>query len=421
MLLNELRFREGDEKNRSPELEDTALIVYTSGTTGVAKGVMLSYKNLLFQVKALSEAIPYSQHDRFLSILPLNHMLEITGGLILPLYVGARITYCRSLKAANLLSLMQQTHTTVMICVPLVLRMLHDGIIKKVEKLPLFKRKMFYSLLRLCRFLLKFNFRIGRWLFKPIRREFGGNLKCLVSGGAPLDVEVELDFNAWGFYILQGYGLTESAPVISVNTYKAHRIGSVGRPLPGVEVKINKLKEEDDCGEIITRGPHIMKGYFQNEAKTKEIIKDGWLYTGDIGYLDKDGFLYISGRLRNLIVLGGGKKVFPEEVEEVIGRSPFIKEICVLGKIADRGVRKGHEEVYAIIVPSIEYFPEPERQNKEKIRNKISEEINRLSKNLADYKRIIDFELWYDELPKTATKKIRRKMIADMIRSRNIS
>lgn len=415
ILLKNLKMEEGEDKYRPIYPEDAALIVYTSGTTGIAKGVELSYKNLLFQVVAISEIISYSPKDQFLSILPLNHMLEITGGLIAPLYSGACITYCDSVKTTTLVSTMKETHTTAMICVPLILKMLHDSIFKKADKLSPVQRSFFQLLLSISRFLLKFDIRAGKLFFKSVHNELGGRLRGFISGGAPLNLEVEINLNAMGFRVLQGYGLTETAPVISVNTYRHNRFGSVGRPLRGAEVEIIKDSDNSREGEIITRGPHVMKGYYKNTEKTAEIIKDGWLYTGDIGYFDRDGFLHISGRSRNLIVLGAGKKVFPEEVEEVIGKSQYIKEICVLSNIAAQGVRKGCEEVYAVIVPNLDILEESERKDGQKVKDKISSEIARLSVNLAEYKRIMDFEIWHDELPKTATKKVKRKMLAEMV------
>jgi long-chain acyl-CoA synthetase len=257
--------------------------------------------------------------------------------------------------------------------------------------------------------------RVGRLLFPELHNQFGIKLRGFVSGGAPLDKEVEINFSALGFWILQGYGLTETSPVIAVNTYKAHKFGSVGKPLPGAEVRILREKNESQEGEILTRGDHVMKGYYQDSEKTGEVIKDGWLHTGDIGYIDSDGFLYITGRIRNLIVLGAGKKVFPEEVEQVMSRSPFIKEICVLGKTATKGLRKGCEEVYAVIVPNLDSFNTDERGDAQKIKDKISKELSWLAENLAEYKRIVDFEIWEKELPKTATRKIKRKVVSEMV------
>lgn len=410
--LHKLRPHRGKERDRRIYPEDTAIIVYTSGTTGTAKGVEISYKNLLFQVLEFGQVIRCTPKERLLSVLPLNHMLEITGGLIAPLYAGSCVTYCDTLKTNLLLPIMKEVGITAIICVPLVLKLIHSNIMKKIHKMPPLKKKAFKMLLALSRLLLGFNIRPGRFLFSPIHKEFGGKLHTFISGGAPLDKDIEIDLNAMGFRILQGYGLSETGPVISVNTFEANRFGSVGKPLPGVEVRISKEKLADIEGEILTRGPHVMKGYFRNPERTAEAIVDGWFHTGDLGYLDKDGFLYITGRKKNMIVLGGGKKVFPEEVEEVVGKSPYIQELCVLARTADRGVRKGHEEVYAIIVPNMEELKQKNITAEEEIRKKIASEISRLSKDLSHHKRIMGFGLYYDELPKTATRKILRNVVS---------
>lgn len=414
-LLKDFKVPENEIAHRDIQPDDTALIVYTSGTTGVAKGVEITYKNLLFEVMALNRYIQFSSRDNFLSILPLNHMLELTGGLIAPLYAGACVTYCDSLKPPVLIKLMQETKTTTMLCVPLVLKMFHNGIFKKIDGMNPFKKKLFYRMFGFSKFLLNFNIRIGKLLFSELHRQFGGNLKCFVSGGAPLDPHVEEDFHALGFNILQGYGLTETSPVVTVNTFSERKYTSVGIPLKGVEIEIVKNKDSDREGEIIIRGPNVMRGYYKKPDKTEEVLKNGWFYTGDIGYVDDDGFLYITGRVKNMIVLGGGKKVHPEEVEEVMSKSSLIKELCVIGRKATSGLKAGTEEVFAIIVPNEEAFAEQERQNKEFIKHKISAEISKLSEHLADYKRISDFVLYFDELPKTSTRKVKRKEVMERI------
>jgi len=415
MLLKDFKVPENEIAYRDIQPDDSALIVYTSGTTGIAKGVEITYKSLLFEVISLHKYINFSPKDRFLSILPLNHLLELTGGLIAPLYAGACVTYCDSLKPPVLMKLMQETKTTTMICVPLVLKMFYSGIIKKVEDMKPSRKKMFYRMLGISKFLLNFNIRIGRILFNPLHKQFGGHLKCFVSGGAPLDPHVEEGFHALGFNVLQGYGLTETSPVLTVNTFTERKYASVGIPLKGVEIKIVKNQPGDREGEIVVRGPNVMRGYYKSKEKTDEVIKDGWFYTGDIGYIDDDGFLYITGRIKNMIVLGVGKKIFPEEVEEVMSKSAFIKEICVLGLKATSGLKAGTEEVFAVIVPNSDEFNAEEKQNKEMIKNRILTEVNRLSENLAEYKRISGFMLYFDELPKTPTKKVKRKEVLEKI------
>ncbi|MFH0828452.1 MAG: AMP-binding protein, partial [Candidatus Omnitrophota bacterium] len=308
-----------------------------------------------------------------------------------------------------------ETKATAMICVPLVLKMFHNGIMKKIDGMNPGKKKLFYRMLELSKFLLNFNIHVGRLLFKPLHQQFGGHLRCFVSGGAPLDPHVEEDFHALGFNVLQGYGLTETSPVLTANTFTERKYTSVGIPLKGVELQILKNRPEDREGEIIARGPNIMRGYYKNKEKTDEVIKDGWFHTGDLGFLDDDGFLYITGRLKNMIVLGGGKKIFPEEIEEVMSKSKFIKEMCVVGLKATSGLKAGTEEVFAVIVPNLDEFNAEEKQNKDLAKNKISTELNRLSANLAEYKKISDFMLYFDELPKTSTKKVKRKEVLEKI------
>ncbi len=419
LLLRDFHVLPGEVAHREITPEDNAVIVYTSGTTGVAKGVVLTYKNLLFEVLALNNYIHFSPKDHFLSILPLNHMLELTGGLMAPLYAGACVTYCDSIKPPVLIKIMQETKTTAMICVPLVLKMFHGGIIKKIEGLPVEQKKIFYFLMCVSKFLLRFRIRAGKLFFSKIHKQFGGRLRCFVSGGAPLDPKVEEDFNVLGFNVLQGYGLTETSPVITANTFKQRKYGSVGIPLEGVEVKIVPSVENSKEGEIVARGPNIMRGYYKNKEKTNEVIKDGWFHTGDIGYLDKDMFLYITGRIKNMIVLGGGKKIFPEEIEEVMSHSQYIKEICVIGKKATSGLKAGTEEVFAVIVPNLDAFETKAKEKPDLIKQTITSELNRLSNNLAEYKRIFDFMLYFEELPKTSTKKIKRQLVRELIEKSN--
>jgi long-chain acyl-CoA synthetase len=415
LALKDFQAPENEIAHRNIQDEDTALIVYTSGTTGVAKGVELTYSNILFEVMSLNDCVHFSSKDRFISILPLNHMLELTGGLIAPLYAGACITYCDSIKPPVLIKLMQETRATTMICVPLVLKMFHNGIMKKADDLPEKKKKIFYRFLGLSKYLLNFNLHFGRLLFGQLHRQFGGSLRAFVSGGAPLDPVVEEDFHALGFNVLQGYGLTETAPVVTVNSFSERKYTSVGFPLKEVEVKIVKKQEGDREGEIIVRGPNVMKGYYKNAEKTAEVLKEGWFYTGDIGYIDDDGFLYITGRIKNMIVLGGGKKIFPEEIEEVMSKSKLIKEICVVGLKATVGLKAGTEEVFAVIVPNPDEFNEEEKNDHALMKNKVSAELNRLSENLAEYKKISGFTFYFDELPRTSTRKVKRKEVLEKI------
>jgi long-chain acyl-CoA synthetase len=271
-------------------------------------------------------------------------------------------------------------------------------------------------MLSLSKFLLEFRISIGRLLFSKIHQQFGGSLRCFVSGGAPLDPDVEEDFTAMGFNILQGYGLTETSPVVTVNTFRERKYRSVGIPLAGVRIKIQPNTEGFSReGEILVAGPNVMQGYYKNKEKTDEVLQDGWFHTGDIGFVDSRGFLYITGRIKNMIVLGGGKKVHPEEVEEVMSESPLIKEICVLGRKAKEGLKAGTEEVFAVVVPNKDNFTPADRDNPEQMKALIAQELARLSNHLAEYKKVSDFMLYFDELPKTATRKVKRKEVLEKI------
>jgi long-chain acyl-CoA synthetase len=394
---------------RSITDDDAALIVYTSGTTGLPKGVEITCGNLRFEVEAFAGSAAYVAGDQFLSILPVNHLFEITGGFLAPLYYGGTITYCHSFRPNELLKAMQQTGTTVMLAVPLILKMLHEGVMKELHKLPQPGRTLAHTLFRLSQQLDRRGIHLGHRFFPAVRKKFGGRLRGFISGGAPLDPAIAQDFWALGLPVLQGYGLTETAPVLASNSLKANRVGSVGQALPGVDIEIRRERPEAPDGEIVVRGPNVMRGYYKNPEATAEVLREGWFHTGDLGYLDRDGFLFISGRLKNLIVTGGGKKVQPEEIEELYARSPFIRELCILGRPAGEGLKAGTEEVYAVIVPDEDHFKksgvpfEPAA-----IRASIESELAAIGKGLAEYKRPVDFDIWMEELPKTATKKIKR-------------
>lgn len=390
--------------------DDLALIVYTSGTTGNPKGVEIACGSLRFEVESFDALLRYQESDEFLSILPVNHLFEITGGFLGPLYHGCTVTYCHSIKPTDLLKAMAQTGTSVMLVVPLVLKMLRDALLKKIEAQPPAKRRLFRVLFGLSMRLETVGIHAGRLLFRPMHEAIGGRLRCFVCGGAPLDAELARELAALGLPVLQGYGLTETAPVISGNSLRANRLGSVGKPLPGVEVKIVPADGgAPGEGEIVTRGPNVMRGYFRNPTATAEVLSEGWFHTGDLGYFDRDGYLFISGRIKNLIVTGGGKKVQPEEVEELFERSAYIKELCVLGRPASGGLKAGTDEVFAVIVPSEDGFKAAGKPFDEPaIRAVLEQELAELGKQLADYKRPVGFTVSLEELPKTATKKIKR-------------
>ncbi len=386
-------------------IEDVASIVYTSGTTGVPKGVMLTHKNIMSNVISTCTLFDLSPSDNFLSVLPLHHTFETTAGFLGPFYMGAKITYAESLKSYNLIKNMQETGVTIMCGVPLLYSLFYEGIWREVEekgKVAHTAFKILFSISKLIKLIFKIN--LGRILFSMIHKKLGGRIRFWVSGGAAINPDIIKGFEVFGITILQGYGLTESAPILTCCTLANNRIGSVGQPIPGVEIKVSN-------GEIIAKGPNIMKGYYKRPEATVEVIKNGWLYTGDVGYIDKDGYVFITGRIKDIIVTPSGVNVYPDEIEFVLNKIHAIKESCVLGSKTAIGIRKGLEEVMAIILPNFEYLETQGIKDDEKIKSAVEAEIKKLNEKLPPYKRIATFKIRKEEFPKTSTRKIKRYVV----------
>ncbi len=387
---------------------DLAMLIYTSGTTGKSKAVMLSHGNISSNVFMIRRILRWETFDNFLSLLPLSHTFELTCGLLCPLYSGAKITYINSLKPANIIAVMQKTKVTHAMVVPGIIRLLQKEIIKQVSCSSELKKVIFYLGFGLCACFRVLNINLGKIIFLKIHQKFGKALKFFVSGGAPLSAYLAWWFDCLGITVLQGYGLTETSPVVSANTPLENRIGSVGKPLPGVEVKIGEgLKE----GEILVKGENVLIGYYKNPEETKEAIRDGWFHTGDIGKIDSHGFLYILGREKNVIVRESGLKVYPEEIEEEMLKIPLIRDACIVGK---REPGSLEELVYALIVPDEEYMGLKLSDDKDKMSELISVRIKELNSRLAAYKHIHAFEL-RDDLPKTATKKVKKELVKETL------
>ncbi len=399
--------------SRERQLDAVALIIYTSGTTGSPKGVMTTFGNLIFEVRNFERVLELGTDERFLSILPLNHLLELTGGFLGVLHTGGTIHYASSLYPQDIARFMRERAITAMIGVPLFFRALKNSIERQLGHMNPVGRFCYRAATRLASRIPWRSWR--RVLFFPIHRQFGGRLRAFVCGGAPLEEEVARFFDGLGLPVLQGYGLTETSPVISVNTLDANRIGSVGKPLSGVEVKIDLKEAGHTEGEILTKGPHVMKGYYKRPDLTAEVIDpNGWFHTGDLGRIDENGFLYVTGRIKNLIVLGGGKKVHPEEVEAVLCRGSCVKEVCVVGRISKDGAKAGTEEVCAVVVPSDMLVREAVR-GVDRIEQAIQAEFERLGKDLAAYKRPSHIFIYPEELPKTATRKVKRQLVTQWL------
>ena len=379
-------------------LDDTALIVYTSGTTGNPKGVMISFGNIFSQLKDFEFLMKLSNKNTLLSILPLNHLLELNVGFFGMLYMGAKVVYIKTLNPKELSSAMKEKQVTNMIVVPLVIKMLKNSIDKQLNKQPKAAQTAFKLMYKLARFM---PLAVKRIMFKSIIDGFGGKIECFVSGGAPLENDIAEFFDRIGIPVFQGYGLTETSPTISTNCYGRNKLGTVGKPLPSVNAKIA------ENGEILVTGPNVMQGYYNKPEMTAEVIDEqGWFHTGDIGEIDKQGYIKITGRIKNMIVLGGGKKIFPEEVEAVLETSPLIKELCVMSVKIKSGNKAGTEEVAAVICPADEL----QTKSDEEIQKLLEDEVKELSaKNLAPYKAPTVVLIHREELPKTSTKKVKRK------------
>lgn len=381
----------------------TALIIYTSGTTGMPKGVQITYKNIISQVNNVVKCFPLTTNDRLLSILPMNHLFELTVGFLSFLSLGANLYYSKSLKPNDLFEVIQKKKITFMVVVPAFLKLLKTSLEASVSKYSPLRKFMFHVKFKIAELIPSFTLR--KLLFRTLHKRLGGKFKGVLSGGAPLDVNIGKFFNTIGIQVFEGYGLSEASPIVSVNTKGHNKLGSVGRPLPDMDVRI-----DSETGELQVKGPNVMKGYFKRDDLTAEVMtEDGWLRTGDIAKIDKDGFIWITGRIKNMIVLSGGKKVFPEEVEAVMEKSPKFAELCVFGGVRQGGQKDGSEDIVIKIVPTEEMqnnFP-----NDADLEKEIIKEVKEYSKRLSNFKRPTTIIVSREALPRTATKKVKRKEI----------
>ena len=396
-------------KWRHRSSKSTAFIIYTSGTTGSPKGVEISFRNMLSQLNAM-EGLYYDVFNgqeitTILSILPMNHLFELTVGFCIFLFFGFSIYYTQSLKPKDILMIMREKHVSFMIVVPAFLKLLKSGIENEIKSNPVSKR-LFPIMFNIAKIIP--SQALKKIMFKKIHDNFGGNFMGCISGGAPIDPQVAMFFETIGIKVYAGYGLSETSPVVSVNIEKRRDYTSVGKPLKGFECRI-----DEKTGEIQLKGGSVMKGYHNQPELTAETIDaDGWLHTGDIGYLDKDGHLHITGRIKNMIVLSGGKKVFPEEVESVLEKSENFAEVCVLGSSRSTGTKEGTEEIVAVIVPKEQYM---ENKSDDELNKLVRDEVKHLSEQLAPYKRPINIVVNRERLPKTTTLKIKRRDVKAML------
>ena len=386
-------------------LNKTALIIYTSGTTGNPKGVEITYKNMLSQVNGISRCFPLKKEEKLLSILPMNHLFELSVGFLTFLNLGITIYYPQNLKPDHIFYILKEKKISFMVVVPAFLKLIKTEIEADLKKRSDLYRMLFDIKYNLAKYI-PFSF-LRRLLFHNITSKLGGHFKGCISGGAPLDLKVAEFINRIGINIYEGYGLSEASPVVSMSTKKYNKQGYVGKAIDGVSIKIDK-----DTKELLVKGDNVMKGYYLQPDLTSEVInEDGWLHTGDIAEITKDGYLKITGRIKNMIVLSGGKKVFPEEIEAVLEKSPFIKEACVFGSVRKGGQKDGTEYVTAVIVPT----PDVLEKGEESAEKHIKAEVKQMSQRLASYKRPTQIIIYKEPLPRTATSKIKRKEIKNSL------
>ena len=380
--------------------EKMGIMLFTSGTTAMSKAVALSHKNICANLMDIASVIKLDEYDSMLSFLPLHHTFECTVGFLYPISKGASIAYCEGIR--HIADNIKEFQITAMISVPILFENMYRRVMKGIEKQG--KLEKVKKGIKISNFLLKFNIDIRKKIFKEIHEKLGGKLRLFVNGAAALDSVTEKGFNDLGIKTVQGYGLTETSPVIAAGNDKYTKIGSVGKILPSLEVKIVD-KNEQGIGEIIVKGPSVMLEYYENEEKTQEVMKDEWFYTGDLGYFDDDKFLFITGRKKNVIVLKNGKNIYPEELENLVNRVDGIKESFVYGK-------PDHDDDTKICVKVVydeDFFKEAYNITDEKeIEKEILKKIKEINKTMPTYKYIREVMVTKEELIKTTTQKIKR-------------
>ena len=384
--------------NAEIDNEKMALLIFTSGTTSKSKAVMLNHKNIVSNIYDLCISEKIYETDVNIAFLPYHHTFGSTGQLFFS-SMGTMTVFCDGLR--HIQENLKEYKVSIFVGVPLLIESMYKKIMIAIEKMG--KTKTFEKGLKISNFLMKFKIDIRKKLFKEILDNLGGNMRFVVNGASALDPKVQKGFNDMGILMVQGYGLTESSPVLSAESHIYQRTGSVGKALPSVEIAIEN-PDENGIGEVKAKGPNIMLGYYENEEATNEVLKDGWLYTGDLGYIDKDGFLFITGRKKNVIVLKNGKNVFPEELENVINHLKYVDESMVYGK------PKGDDVlISAKIVYNEEYIKEKYPNiTEEELKEMIWKDIKEINKDLTVYKHIKNIIITKEPMIKTTTAKVKR-------------
>ena len=395
---------EGNKEYISAKIDENAMniLLFTSGTTSKSKAVMLSQKNIASNVYAMQRVEDIRSTDSNLAFLPMHHIFGSTC-LIVMLACGVRTSFPDGLRyvAQNL----KEYEVSLFVGVPLLVEAIYNKVVKEIDKQG--KTKLIKNAIRVSNFLLKLHIDIRRKLFKPIIDQLGGKMRFVISGGAPLDPKIQKGFIDLGINVAQGYGLTETSPVIAAENMYKSRTGSIGVPMENVTVEIVN-KDDNGIGELRAKGPNVMLGYYENDEETNKVLKDGWFYTGDLGYIDKDGFIFITGRQKNMIVLKNGKKIFPEEIETLVNRIDLIDECMVFGmpdEVDKNDVKLSVKVVYNKDEVKQKYGDISFDEIRDIIWNRIKNEVNT---TVPRYKHIMNMILTDKELIKTTTKKVKR-------------
>ena len=397
----------GSFKPLAVETDDLASLLYTSGTTADPKGVMLTHGNILGEVTAVFDWVDIGPNDAVLGVLPLFHVLALMANLLMPPVKGARVVYLETLNTTELLKSLQERNITAFAVVPQFFYLIHERIFQEIKKRGPVVQRLFGFMLALNRTLRKIGINAGPILFRKIHQTIGPKMRYLVTGGSRFDPAIQQDFYDLGINVMQALGLTETTAAIYVNRPDDIVIGSCGKAMKGVEGKIVDPQPQEDggpaVGELAVRGANVMKGYWKRPDATAAAIKDGWLLTGDLGYFDSKGNLFLTGRKKEVIVLSNGKNVYPEEIEAHYLKSPYIKEMAVMGLEGKPGEER--DRLHAVIVPN---FEELKRRKIVNAKEVIRFDIEGLSSQIASTKRIGSYEIWQEDLPRTTTRKIKR-------------
>ena len=412
--VEEEKSRELHQDPHGEDANNLLAILFTSGTTGVPKGVQLSNGNVFSTVGAILKDIHLTPEDNVLNILPLHHGYSSIVAFLTPLWAGATVTFSESIKSTDLVSTIKETKVTIFPGVPRLFELLNNEIENRVAHLPFTQKLVFKSLLKISELSWStMNLRLGKLFFGKIHEPFGRQFRFFTSGGAKLDPKVCRSFLSLGFKIAEGYGMTETSAVSTLTSPDSVTPGSAGKPLHGIEIKVDN-PDEAGTGEICIKGPNITVGYYKNESATKELIKDGWLHTGDLGTIDSKNNVYITGRAKEVIVLPSGKNIYPEDVETQYNKSPIIQEICVIPATSENGSVKG---LGTVVVPNMREIRE---RNVFSIRDRIRSIISMTGSSLPSYMQISEVLIYNDELPKTRLGKFKRneiEKIADQLKS----